>query len=188
MGYLIQNLNCNTYTNRLNIRINATWLLRNYFSVYMTTLWGLNSDYLISTGFKNWMFWITIGKHFFGRLPQIICFSAKNLEQVTFGINFPKSAHFVGCSRIHNLLTQNSARLIPWLHTHFLYNTHIAIVTTPRVRKRLKCTLYQVLNYWLYIWVQLPSSFTLPHSFLCIPVSWKLIPFSNVFYFKVYNT
>ena len=188
MGYLIQNLNISTYTTRLNIRINATWLLRNYFIIYMATVWGLNSDCLVSTGFNNLTFWIKIGKHIFNRLPQITCFWTKTLEQVTFGINFPKSAHFVGCSHIHSLLIQTSVSSTPWLHTHFLYNTHIAIVMTPRVRKLLKCTLYQVLNYWLHVWAQLPSSFTLPHSFICIPILWKLIPFTNVFYFKVYNT
>lgn len=188
MGYLIQNLVHTNYTLRLNLRIRSTWLLRNYFVIYLLILSSTHINNFMSTSLKDVSFWLRLNKYLFARFAKIVCMSANYLKQVTFGINFPNTAHYIACTRILHHISYAQISDRTWLNTHVLYNTPIAIVTTPRVRTLLRCTLYYVFKYWLNTWVPMPNSYTLPHSFVCMSVWWQLITFTNAFYFKVYNT
>lgn len=188
MGYLIQNKACDNYTFRLNTRIRATWVARNYILIYFIITSFAHICNFTLTATNDIFIWLKISKYVFARFPHLVCLSSKYLQQVTFGLNFPKSAHYNGCLRIHSLLKQNTVLTLSRSNVHNLYSTPISIVTMPRMRKLLKCFLYQIFKYWLNVWVLLPTSLLLPHSFVCAPAWWQFITYTNVFYFKVYNT
>lgn len=188
MGYLAQNLIYTNRTLRLNLRIRSTWLLRNYFIIHTLILSSTYTKDYMSTTLKYVTFWLKLSKYLFARFSKITCMSSRYLKQVTFGINFPKTAYHKGCLRIFHLISRISIHQQPWLNTHTLYNTPIPIVTTPRVRSLIKCTLYYIFKHWLNTWAPISNSHFLPHSFTCTPLLWQLITFTNVFYFKVYNT
>lgn len=188
MGYLAQNLICTNQTLRLNLRIRSTWLLRNYFIIHTLVLSSTYTKDYTSIVLKYAAFWLKLRKYLFARFSKIVCASSRYLKQVTFGINFPKTAYYKGCLRIFNLISRVSVPQQPWLNTHTLYNTPISIVTTPRVRNLIKCTLYYMFKHWLNVWASISNSYFLPHSFTCTSLLWQLITFTNVFYFKVYNT
>ena len=188
MGYLIQNRVCTNYTFRATIRIRATWVLRNSIIIYFILSSFAHIANFTLTLTKDVFIWLKISKYVFARFPKLVFLSSKYLRQTTFGLNFPKSAHYNGCLQIHSMLKQKPVSSVWGYNTHRLYNSSISIVTTPRLRKFFKCLLYQIFKYWLNIWVLLPESVVLPHSFVCAPVWWQFITYTNVFYFKVYST
>lgn len=188
MGYFIQQKDCIHHTLRVNIRIKATWILRNSTLLYfiLTSFAHIHNFSLTTT--KDIYVWRKISKYIFGRSPHLTFLSSKYLRQTTFGLNFPKSAHYNSCLQIHSMLDQKAVEIVKNITNHSLYYRVISITTTPRLRKFFKCLLYQLFTHWLNVWVLLPTILTLPHSFVCASVWWQLITYTNVFYLKVYNT
>lgn len=188
MGYLTQNKAFSNYTLRINIRIRATWVARNSIIIYFLLSSFAHIPNFSLTLTKDIFIWLNISKYVFGRFPHLVFLSSKYLRQTTFGLNFPKSAHYNGCLQIDSMLDQKPVEIASNIKTHRLYYNVISIVTTPRLRKFFKCFLYQIFTYWLNVWVLLPNSLIFPHSFVCTPVWWQFITYTNVFYLKVYNT
>ena len=188
MGYLTQNKDFNNYTLRINIRIRSTWIVRNSVLIYFILSSFASAPNFSLTSTKDIFILLKISKYVFGRFPHFVFLSSKYLRQTTFGLNFPKSAHYKGCRQICAMFDQNSVEIVRHVRIHYLYHSVISIVTTPRLRKFFKCLLYQIFTYWLNVWVVLSNSLILPHSFVCAPGWWKFITYTNVFYLKVYNT
>ena len=188
MSYLIQNIIRVNYTLRLNLRIRATFLFRNYFTIYCLIYPHTSTLNTYSTNVENLFFWLKIGRYLFARFAKILCLSFKYLKQVTFGLSFPKSAHYLLLYYIDNLFFKTIFYYSLWTGKHYLYNTTTQIVTAPQIRKSMKCFIYQIFNYWLNIWTQWSKLYTSSYSFICTPCWWQLLSFTNSFYFKVYNT
>ena len=182
MSYLTQNISHKNFTMRLNLRIRAMWFSRNSSTVTVILFSLLKSLTFTMIDDCNALFKLCIIRYVFIRFPQIVCLSSKYLQQVTFGIHFPKSAHYTGCLRINQIISKENLDSHIWRQNHFLYNTPVAIVTTPRICKLTKCIMYQLFKHWLNIWVSVPRTLTLPHSFVCVPIWWQIVSFTNVFY------
>lgn len=188
MSYLIQNIIRVNYTLRLNLRIRAMFLYRNYLTIHFLIFPFVGSRNLSSTAFQNLFFWLEIGKYMFARFSKIVCLSTKYLKQVTFGINFPGSAHYLCVYYINNFLFKSKVGNLMLVDSHYLYNMPIPIITAPHATKQLKYFVYQILQNWLNVWIQWSELHSLIHSFICLPLRWQLLCFTNVFYLKVYNT
>ena len=188
MSHLIQNINHKNYTMRLNLRIRSMWFSRNSSTISVVLLSLIKNLTFVTTVRYDALTKLYISKYIFVRFAKIVCLSSKYLQQVTFGIHFPKSAHYAGCLYIKQTLSKETFDSHIWPRNNLLYNTPIAIITTPRTCKLLKCIIYQVFKYWLNVWVSISHTLTLPHSFVCVPDWWQLVNFTNVFYLKVYNT
>ena len=176
------------YTQRLTLRLRSIFLTRNYKTIYILILFSAHSLRAISVFSPNAPFWSKIGLHLFTRFIGLALTHPRYLKRTLVGQNFHKSMHYQYLQGISNTILNPVLRVKAPYFDHYLYVYSTSLVQISTTSKFIKYVVNQILQYWLNIWVQQPKFFKVKLAFLSIPSWWQLVYFTNVFYFKVYNT
>jgi hypothetical protein len=176
------------YTRRLTLRIRSVFLLQNYLNLYIFVLLSVQSLHLNSTFTKNSLFWSKVGIYLFTRFSEIVYIPLSYLKQTLIGQNFHRSLHYRYLKEISNASLTPSLYVKTQQFSHYLYFLAIPLIHIPNTSKFIKQLLNQILQHWPNMWVQWPKFYKIKLVFLCTPSWWQLFYFTNIFYFKVYNT
>lgn len=192
MNYVIQNFSPVYSSIRLNLRIRAAWLARNFYVVY-TLIMSNYKGFVINPamGFAAKTLFL-LGHGAFRQLSKVLFSNTKRFKYIPIGSNFPVSAQRFAVSSITSLLTVNSSRprlVLPVTSEAFtnpyFQGSHIAI--TPVANKPFAAAIFKFLRMSLATWFSWPRAFVLSTHYTHITQAWRLLKFLNKYFFKVYG-
>ena len=191
MSYVIQNFQQPVKSLRINVRIKASIILRNFAVIY-----SLLSD---STKFYNTFALTYVSRRqlmamasvSFKALARVIFTKINYLRYTPVGLNFPLSARYNTLRNIDNLITRKEKPLnylsLQARDFRCPYFTGIPIVITPIAKRPFSYTLYKFLRLSLSQWGQWPCQYRTAIHFTNVHSYWYLLTFLNKYYFKLYN-
>ena len=191
LSYVIQNFSYQTNSLRLNVRIRASIILRNFAVIYTLLLNSTKalSSLSITLSTRRQVYTMINGS--FKALTRVVFPKVKYLKYVPIGLNFPLSARYTTLSSIDNMITREKApRLFPLLQSReYLcpYFTGIPLIITPVANRPYSLALYKFLRLSLNNWIQWPRQYRIYSHYTNLNTYWYLLRFLNKYYFKIYN-
>lgn len=191
MSYLIQNFAYPQYLIRTNWKTRTLTLIRNYATLFtlfssQTFLSYQNAQiWRLSVLFRNTQ------SSYFTRLYYVVFPQVKEIKHSPIGVNFARSAHFnslVGVDSLFTLDDPSFFSLPTCTHTRlypYAYGTPLAI--TPVAKSFYFNLLHRFFKMSLVVWFYMPSTHKFWVHYTYIVPRFRLLTFTNKYYFKIYH-
>lgn len=191
MSYLIQNFGYQHYILRVNWKVRALNLIRNYSTIYAL----LNSHALVlPQNVQTWQFsklFLTTHNFYFTRFYYALFPKVKEVKHSPIGVNFAKSAQFAALVKLDTLAQLPSSPVLPFrtpLSARlYPYAFGTPLVITPTAKSFYFNLLHRFFHMSLSIWFYVPSSYKFFVHYTYLAPRFRFLTFTNKYYFKVYH-